>query len=89
MAYFEQLTEVLGVGEVDQSQLHKGRPIKEWLSQLLADSAVPALVLAIAVSQVRIGRQKTEDLRHHDQPASNVLVNAHSRTSTGQFNSPA
>jgi hypothetical protein len=76
-----------GVGEVDQSRLHKGRPVKDWLSQLLADSAFPALVLAIAISQVRIGHQKTDDPRRRDQPASKAAVNAQSRTSTGKFDS--
>jgi hypothetical protein len=74
---------------MDQSQLHKGRATKQWLSQFLADAAVPALVLAIAVSQVRIGHHKTDGLRHRDQPASQVLVNADSRSSTGKFSSPA
>ena len=45
---------------MNRSQLYKVRTDRHWLSQLLADAACPALVLAAVVSQVPIGHDKKD-----------------------------
>ena len=43
---------------------------KRWLSRLLNDAAFPALALAVAVSQVKVGAHKeTNLLRNENQPS--------------------
>jgi hypothetical protein len=48
---------------MNQSQSYRGTAGERWLSQLLADLASPLLVLAVAVSQVKIGLHKKDALR--------------------------
>jgi hypothetical protein len=74
---------------MNQSQSYKGRRDKRWLSQLFADSAFPLLVLAIAVSQVKIGHHKKDALRHRDQETSEVQTGDDLRQSTSKSSSRA
>jgi hypothetical protein len=55
-----------------QYQSYKGRTDKRWLSQLLADAAFPVLLLAVAVSQVKIEPHKKEALRQRGPHSSEV-----------------
>jgi len=41
---------------------------KRWLSQLLNDSAFPLIVLAVAVSQVKIGHQEKSNGFQRETP---------------------
>jgi hypothetical protein len=74
---------------MNQSQSYKGRTDKRWLSQLLTDSAFPLLVLAIAVSQVKIGHHKKDSLRHRDRQTSEVKAGDDFRQSTSKSSSRA
>ena len=50
---------------MNRSQSYKGRTDRHWLSQLLDGAAFPALLLAVAVSQLNIG--------HHEKDAPRQL----------------
>jgi hypothetical protein len=55
---------------MNRSQSYKVTRNRRLLSQLLTDSAFPVLVLAVAVSQVKIGHHKTDALRQRGQQSS-------------------
>ena len=57
---------------------------KRWLSQLFADSAFPVLVLAVAVSQVKIGEHKKDALSQRDRQSSQVQVDDGFQQSAGK-----
>jgi hypothetical protein len=48
---------------MNRSQSCQARTDGHWLSQLLDDAAFPALLLAVAVSQVNIGHHDKDPLR--------------------------
>jgi hypothetical protein len=72
---------------MNQSHSYKGRTDKRWLSQLLTDSAFPLLVLAIAVSQVKIGHHKKEALRDRDPQTGEVQAGDDFRQSSSKSSS--
>jgi len=45
---------------------------KRWLSQLLNDAAFPALALAVAVSQVKVGAHKKHNLPYYENQPTDV-----------------
>jgi hypothetical protein len=57
---------------MNQSKPYKVRRNKRLLSRLLADAAFPVLVLAVAVSQVKIGHHKKDALRQHGRQSGEV-----------------
>jgi hypothetical protein len=57
---------------MNQSKPYKVRRDKRLLSRLLADSAFPVLVLAVAVSQVKIGHHRKDALRQRGRQPSEV-----------------
>ena len=57
---------------MNQSKPYKVRRDKRLRSRLLADAAFPVLVLAVAVSQVKIGHHKNDALRQHGRQTSEV-----------------
>ena len=59
---------------MNRSQSCKGRTDRSWLSQLLADAAFPALVLAAAVSQVQIGHDKKDAPRQLRRQSEEVQL---------------
>jgi hypothetical protein len=74
---------------MNHSQSYKGRTDKRWLSQLLADAAFPVLVLAVAVSQVKIGQQKKDALRQRGRQSSEVQADSGFQQTAGKYDSPA
>jgi len=74
---------------MNQSQSYKRRTDGRWLSQLLADSAFPILVLAVAVSQVKIGQNKKDVLRQRVRQSSEVQVDDGFQESAGKYGSRA
>jgi hypothetical protein len=48
---------------MNRSQSYQGRTNRDWLSQLLDGAAFPALLLAVAVSQLNIGHREKDTLR--------------------------
>ena len=73
---------------MNRSQSYNGRTDKRWLSQLLADSAFPILLLAVAVSQVKIGHEK-EALPERDRQSTEVWADNDFQRSAGKYGSPA
>jgi hypothetical protein len=47
---------------------------KRWLSQLLNDAAFPALALAVAVSQVKVGAHKKPNLPYYENQPTDVQL---------------
>jgi hypothetical protein len=47
---------------------------KRWLSQLLNDAAFPALALAVAVSQVKVGAHKKHNLPYYENQPTDVQL---------------
>ena len=78
---------------MNRSQSYQGRTDQHWLSRLLDEAAFPALVLAVAVSQLNIGhhekgapRQQSNEVqvdRGFSQGASKYGVRA--ATESSQF----
>lgn len=58
--------------EMNRSQSYQGRPDRRWLSQLLDGAAFPALLLAVAVSQLNIGHHEKDALRQLRQQSNGV-----------------
>lgn len=65
------------------------RTVKRWVSQLLSDSAFPALILAVAVSQVKIGQNKEDAPRQRGRQSSGVQVDNRFQLSAGKYGSLA
>jgi hypothetical protein len=57
-----------------RSQSFQERTDRHWLSQLLDGAAFPALVLAVAVSQLNIGHREKDALRQLRQQSNEVQV---------------
>ncbi|MBV9873906.1 MAG: hypothetical protein JO025_04185 [Verrucomicrobia bacterium] len=57
---------------MSRSQSYKAKTNVHWLSQLLDGAAFPALLLAVAVSQVNIGHHKAGALRQPHQQSDEV-----------------
>lgn len=47
---------------------------KRWLSQLLNDAVFPALALAVAVSQVKVGAHKKPNLPYYQNQPTDVQL---------------
>ena len=56
---------------------------KRWLSQLLNDAAFPALALAVAVSQVKVGADKKPNLPYYENQPTDVQLGSRSQQSAG------
>ena len=74
---------------MSQSQSYRGKTDKRWLSQLLGGLAFPLLVLAVAVSQVKIGHHKTDALRQRGRQVSEVQVGDDFWQSASKYDSHA
>ena len=56
---------------------------KRWLSQLLNDAAFPALALAVAVSQVKVGAHKKVNLPYYENQPSDVQLGGRLQQNAG------
>lgn len=56
---------------------------KRWLSQLLNDAAFPALALAVAVSQVKVGAHKKPNLPHYENQPTAVQLDGRFQQNAG------
>jgi hypothetical protein len=74
---------------MNQSQSYRGRTDKRWLSQLLGDLAFPVLLLAVAVSQVKIRHHKKDALRQRGRQSSEVQIGDDFQQSAGKYGSGA
>ena len=59
---------------MNRSQSYQGRTARHWLSQLLDGAASPALLLAVAVSQLNIGHHEKDALRQLRQQSNEVQL---------------
>jgi hypothetical protein len=59
---------------MNRSQSYQGRTNRHWLSQLLDGAAFPALLLAVAVSQLHIGHREKDALRQLRQQSNEVQL---------------
>jgi hypothetical protein len=56
---------------------------KRWLSQLLNDAAFPALALAVAASQVKVGAPKKSSLAHYENQPTEVQLDGRFQENAG------
>ena len=59
---------------MNRFQSYKGRTDRHWLSQLLDGAAFPALLLAVAVSQLNIGHDENDAPRQLRRQSNEVHV---------------
>jgi hypothetical protein len=59
---------------MNRSQSYQGRTNRDWLSHLLDGAAFPALLLAVAVSQLNIGHHEKDALRQLRQQSNEVQL---------------
>ena len=57
---------------------------KRWPSQLLNDAAFPALALAVAVSQVRVGANKNSNVTHYGNRSGEVELDGRFQQDAGK-----
>ena len=57
---------------------------KRWLSQLLNDAAFPALALAVAVSQVKVGANKNSNVTHYENRSGEVELDGRFQQDSGK-----
>jgi hypothetical protein len=60
---------------------------KRWLSELLDDAAFPLLVLALAVSHVKLGSHKKSNLIQHGRPPAELRLDDRWQKSGGKYGS--
>jgi hypothetical protein len=56
---------------------------KTWLSQLLDDSAFPLLVLALALSHIKLGSYKRSNFLHQGRQPAELRLDERLQTSSG------
>ena len=61
---------------MNRSQTYQGRTDRHWLSKLLDGAAFPALLPAVAVSQLNIGHHEKDALRQLRQQSKKVQVDS-------------
>ena len=70
---------------MNPSQSYQGRTNRDWLSRLLDGAAFPALLLAVAVSQVNIGRQEKDALRQLRQQSNQFQLDNGFAQGAGEY----
>ena len=61
---------------------------KRWLSQLSTDAAFPLLVLALAVSQIKIGRNENANLLDYPRQSTELPSDDHLSRKIETYASP-
>ena len=74
---------------MNRSRSYNGRTARHWLSQLLDDAAFPALVLALAVSQLKVGHHKKDALRELRLQSNEVQADNRFDESTDKYGARA